>query len=94
MEDAPGKPDPSGLFDSIRQLGAGPTCPVLYVGDTVADMYVVKNAAKQEGDRPWMAIGVLPPSCANSPRQPTTPSATSGRGGGAVRVETSHGFNP
>jgi HAD superfamily phosphatase len=61
MEDAPGKPDPTGLFATVAHLAAHRTCPVFYVGDTVADMYVVQNAAKLDGDRPWIAVGVLPP---------------------------------
>jgi HAD superfamily phosphatase len=64
MEDAPGKPDPTGLFATVAQLeklaGVGPL-PVFYVGDTVADMYTVQRARQQEGDRPWIAVGVLPP---------------------------------
>ncbi|WP_159783434.1 TIGR01548 family HAD-type hydrolase [Sodalinema gerasimenkoae] len=67
MEDAPGKPDPTGLFATLEQLQASPTCPVLYVGDTVADMYVVENAAKQDGDRPWIAVGILPPHVQTDP---------------------------
>ncbi len=60
MEDAPGKPDPTGLFATVAQLAAA-ALPVLYVGDTVADMYTVQRAREQQPDRVWMAIGVLPP---------------------------------
>jgi HAD superfamily phosphatase len=63
MEDAPGKPDPTGLFLAIDRLDtpqSAPT-PVLYVGDTVADMYTVVKARQQQPNRPWFAIGVLPP---------------------------------
>lgn len=63
MEDAPGKPDPTGLLQTIRLLEnrADALTPVLYVGDTVADMYTVENARKAEPQRPWIGIGILPP---------------------------------
>ncbi|NJL85181.1 MAG: TIGR01548 family HAD-type hydrolase [Leptolyngbyaceae cyanobacterium SM1_1_3] len=65
MEDAPGKPDPSGLLTAVsqleHQLGLADGLPVLYAGDTVADMKTVKAAEKQQGDRRWIAVGILPP---------------------------------
>lgn len=63
MEDAPGKPDPTGLFATVQTLEKTNSVkkPVLYVGDTVADMYTVKNARQQDTQRQWIAIGVLPP---------------------------------
>jgi HAD superfamily phosphatase len=61
MEDAPGKPDPTGLFATLEQLGATQNVPILYVGDTVADMYTVKNARTIQPDRTWIGVGVLPP---------------------------------
>lgn len=73
MEDAPGKPDPTGLFAVVRQVGrqfqalsAAAALPVLYIGDTVADMQTIAHARQRraempQGDRPWLAIGVLPP---------------------------------
>ncbi|MEX0268747.1 TIGR01548 family HAD-type hydrolase [Leptolyngbyaceae cyanobacterium UHCC 1019] len=62
MEDAPGKPDPTGLFAAVSQLKpVDSKIPVLYVGDTVADMYTVVKARQQQGDRPWIAVGILPP---------------------------------
>jgi HAD superfamily phosphatase len=60
MEDAPGKPDPTGLFQTIAQLESTPQ-PVLYVGDTVADMYTVTAARSQQPDRQWIGVGILPP---------------------------------
>jgi HAD superfamily phosphatase len=60
MEDAPGKPDPTGLFQAIAQLSSTPD-PVIYVGDTVADMYTVVKARSQQLDRLWVGVGVLPP---------------------------------
>jgi HAD superfamily phosphatase len=68
MEDAPGKPDPTGLFAAVTQLESARLqsdqtgkIPVLYVGDTVADMYTVQRARQQSRDREWIAVGILPP---------------------------------
>lgn len=65
MEDAPGKPDPTGLFEVVRQLEArdplAANLPVFYAGDTVADMYTVKQAQVQQPDRLWIGVGILPP---------------------------------
>ena len=63
MEDAPGKPNPTGLFDAVRQITKQPvsTIPVLYVGDTVADMQTVIAAKKARVNTKWIGIGVLPP---------------------------------
>lgn len=65
MEDAPGKPDPTGLFEVVRQLqdrdSAEPTVPVIYVGDTVADLQTVAQARSLQPGRQWIGVGVLPP---------------------------------
>lgn len=63
MEDAPGKPDPTGLCATVQQLETAPALnlPVLYVGDTVADMYTVLRARELQPARSWIAVGVLPP---------------------------------
>lgn len=63
MEDAPGKPDPTGLFATIRQVEQRDfsDTPVVYVGDTVADMYTITKARQHQPDRPWYAVGTLPP---------------------------------
>lgn len=63
MEDAPGKPDPTGLVATIALLGAASAerPPVIYVGDTVADMHTVNRARQVQGDRRWIGVGVLPP---------------------------------
>jgi len=60
MEDAPGKPDPTGLVQTVRLLNDD-TTPVLYVGDTVADMYTIASARQLQPDRRWFAVGILPP---------------------------------
>jgi len=65
MEDAPGKPEPEGLFLVVAQLGAKhdriDSLPICYVGDTVADMYMISNARTQQPNRDFIAVGVLPP---------------------------------
>jgi HAD superfamily phosphatase len=78
MEDAPGKPDPTGLLTTVRLLEAeqNSPAPVIYVGDTVADMYTVKNARLIEGDRNWIAIGVLPPHVQETEARRTAYTAT------------------
>lgn len=62
MEDAPGKPDPTGLLATLEQLeGDSADTPVIYVGDTVADMYTVEKAKTLAPGRSWIGVGVLPP---------------------------------
>jgi len=65
MEDGPGKPDPTGLFAVVEQLekqnDLAENLPVIYAGDTVGDIYTVKNARKQIPSRTWVGVGVLPP---------------------------------
>jgi HAD superfamily phosphatase len=73
MEDAPGKPDPTGLLAVVQtltqQYQLPATTPVIYAGDTVADMQTLLRASQtQTGgpQRPWLAVGVLPPHIVNS----------------------------
>ncbi|MEG4987789.1 TIGR01548 family HAD-type hydrolase [Microcoleus sp. BR0-C5] len=65
MEDAPGKPDPAGLFAAIEQLetlhGLEKNLPVIYAGDTVADIYTVVKAREVQPNRVWLGAGILPP---------------------------------
>lgn len=62
MEDAPGKPDPTGLLAVVSQLEPPQAnLPVIYVGDTVADIYTITKAQQQNPHRTWVSIGVLPP---------------------------------
>lgn len=62
MEDAPGKPNPTGLFATVNQLdGDNENTPVIYVGDTVADMYTIAKAKEEQPQRLWIGVGVLPP---------------------------------
>lgn len=65
MEDAPGKPDPTGLLATVRQLEqrslVDSSIPVIYVGDTVADIYTVQKARSLHPNRCWIGVGILPP---------------------------------
>ncbi len=64
MEDAPSKPDPTGLMMAVQQMGekhAFNTIPIIYAGDTAADMQTVAEAKKCFPERQWIAIGILPP---------------------------------
>ena len=57
----PASPIPTGLLATVRQLETDQCYPVIYVGDTVADMYTVENAKEIEPERVWLGVGVLPP---------------------------------
>lgn len=70
MEDAPGKPNPKGLFETVRRLEAeqsNTSNTVIYVGDTVADMYTVIKARELEPHREFIGVGVLPPHVQKTP---------------------------
>lgn len=72
MEDAPSKPDPKGLFQSIDRLlnalseEAKSEIPVFYVGDTVADMKTAENATAQDQSRSYYGVGIVPPHAWNN----------------------------
>ena len=65
MEDAPSKPDPTGLMMAVQRIEkqhpAAKNIPVIYAGDTAADMKTIIAAKSQFPDRQWLAVGVLPP---------------------------------
>ncbi len=64
MEDAAGKPDPTGLLLAIKQLErkhSQSAIAVVYVGDTVADMLTVVNARAYDASYKYIAVGVIPP---------------------------------
>jgi HAD superfamily phosphatase len=67
MEDAPGKPDPTGLLMALAQLESNwdDNRPVVYVGDTVADMMVINNVRERYPQRRWVGVGVIPPHAHN-----------------------------
>ncbi|GAB4552245.1 MAG: TIGR01548 family HAD-type hydrolase [Pleurocapsa sp.] len=69
MEDAPGKPDPTGLFAAIAKITSDATCPVFYLGDTVADMLTIIKAREVKPAGNWIGIGILPPHVQSSARQ-------------------------
>ncbi|MEO0375540.1 MAG: TIGR01548 family HAD-type hydrolase [Cyanobacteria bacterium P01_A01_bin.17] len=71
MEDAPGKPDPTGLMATVDTLREGQdsnlSLTVFYVGDTVADIQTAINARSQYPNINWIGVGVLPPHAQDSP---------------------------
>ena len=73
MEDAPGKPDPTGLLAAVQQLeqqhGVDTSTPVIYVGDTVADMYTVDKARINFPGRNCIGVGILPPHVQETPER-------------------------
>lgn len=70
MEDAPGKPDPTGLFSTLELLQyEEDSSSVIYVGDTVADMYTVEKARTIQPNRTWIGVGVLPPHVQKTPQK-------------------------
>lgn len=89
MEDAPGKPDPTGLLDAVQQLeqqfGYSKNAPVIYVGDTVADIYTAQKAQVLHPDRRWLGVGILPPHVQATPAQKAAYSETL-RQAGAIAI--------
>jgi HAD superfamily phosphatase len=71
MEDAPGKPDPTGLMATIDRLLTGQSADrlltVFYVGDTVADIQTALNARSHYPEINWIGVGVLPPHAQDQP---------------------------
>ena len=71
MEDAPGKPDPTGLFATVAHIEilakVNSADPIFYLGDTVADMLTIDRAQKLQPERNWIAVGILPPHVQSSP---------------------------
>ncbi len=65
MEDAPSKPDPTGLLriaQSLLKQELGKEAPVIaYLGDTVADVLTVKNAQKRMPNQLFKSLAVAPP---------------------------------
>jgi len=69
MEDAPSKPNPEGLFNTVSQILAtenqASQPPVIYVGDTVADIQTAIAAKQERPNHQWLGVGVLPPHAQN-----------------------------
>ena len=61
MGDAPDKPNPTGLISLSDQLREHPSTPVLYLGDTVADVQTVVQARRQRPAQTWLSLAVAPP---------------------------------
>ncbi|MBW4518861.1 MAG: TIGR01548 family HAD-type hydrolase [Scytolyngbya sp. HA4215-MV1] len=96
MEDAPGKPDPTGLLAMVEQLASGQDdrLPVFYLGDTVADLYTVENARKVQPDRPWIGIGILPPHVQTTPERSQAYSNTLKQAGAVAIYENVEQLTP
>jgi HAD superfamily phosphatase len=96
MEDAPGKPDPTGLFATVQILENGcdnlPT--VLYIGDTVADMYTVEKARNLHPQRTWVGVGVLPPHVQETAARRDAYAQTLKKAGAAVVLNNVQELNP
>jgi HAD superfamily phosphatase len=64
MNDAPGKPDPTGLLMTVKLIEGDAInlqTPIFYLGDTVADIQTIIKAQEVAPQRIWRAIGILPP---------------------------------
>ena len=65
MGDAPDKPDPQGFLYLARKLCkknlGQENIPVVYVGDTIADIKTVINARKIIPNQRFISIGIAPP---------------------------------
>jgi HAD superfamily phosphatase len=95
MEDAPGKPDPTGLFATVDQLESEQTnTTVIYVGDTVADMYTIAKARELQPHRPWIGVGVLPPHVQETIARSQAYSETLQKAGAAVVLRNVEELNP
>jgi HAD superfamily phosphatase len=71
MDDAPGKPDPTGLFLAVelieQRYSLAKNLPVIYLGDTVADMQTIVKAKSCQPQREWVGMGILPPHVHQEP---------------------------
>lgn len=86
MEDAPGKPDPTGLIATLHQLNHNldKIAHVLYIGDTVADMYTVEKARVLQPQHNWIGVGILPPHVQETPARRDQYAETLKAAGAAV----------
>ncbi len=95
MEDAPGKPDPTGLLQTADLLDKSDlAASVIYVGDTVADIYTVENARQQQTSRIWIGVGVLPPHVQHSVEQRTAYTAKLQKAGARVVLDNIEKLTP
>ena len=65
MEDAPEKPDPTGLIKIASHLLSEPlgenAPPISYLGDTVADVITIQRARKKYPNQKFISFAVAPP---------------------------------
>jgi HAD superfamily phosphatase len=98
MEDAPGKPDPTGLLATVEQLeqrhNVEIETPVLYAGDTVADMFTVQKARSLYPKRDWIAVGILPPHVQETPERRDAYENTLKEAGAAVVLSNVQQLTP
>ncbi|WGV28690.1 TIGR01548 family HAD-type hydrolase [Halotia branconii] len=96
MEDAPGKPDPTGLFATVQQLenNLDELSVIVYVGDTVADMYTVVKAREINPHRIWIGVGVLPPHVQETAQRRDAYAQTLLTAGAAVVLSNVEQLNP
>ncbi len=96
MEDAPGKPDPTGLFATVQKLEneLDELSVILYVGDTVADMYTVAKAREINPHRTWIGVGVLPPHVQETAQRRDAYAETLQIAGAAVVLSNVEQLNP
>ncbi|NEO82772.1 MAG: TIGR01548 family HAD-type hydrolase [Spirulina sp. SIO3F2] len=70
MEDAPDKPNPTGLFQVCAQLHSNWTKEtIVYAGDTVADMHTIQQARSQRPELAIFGVGIIPPHAQQTPQQ-------------------------
>jgi HAD superfamily phosphatase len=96
MEDAPGKPDPTGLFATVHQLekDIDKISTIVYVGDTVADMYTVRKARELKPNFNWLGVGILPPHVQETAARRDDYGATLLAAGAAVVLDNVEQLNP
>ncbi|MEA5582264.1 TIGR01548 family HAD-type hydrolase [Nodularia harveyana UHCC-0300] len=95
MEDAPGKPDPTGLFTTVELLeNQVSNLPIIYVGDTVADMYTVRKAREINPHRNWIGVGILPPHVQDTAADSDAYSQTLLAAGAAIVLSNVEQLNP
>jgi HAD superfamily phosphatase len=72
MEDAPGKPDPQGVLMAVDLLAAHHShldrLPLIYVGDTVADIHTALRARSHRPQANCLGVGILPPHVTVDPQ--------------------------
>lgn len=96
MEDAPGKPDPTGLFATINLLSSDidNNHVIVYLGDTVADMYTVEKARELQPERKWIGVGILPPHVQETAARRDAYSETLQKAGAAIVLSNVQQLTP